>query len=193
MKKILLILITLLFFTEGYPQSKERKFNTIQSLAVYGVYTRNLSDFKDIFPSSAGAYITYSWYFPTRFSFDIRIGFIQQSTTDSTSSFSQSMIPFHIGGRYYFTDFYSGAKVNPYVSFMNGINLINEEVKQNAVLDTNSGWKGRYEFQVGVGARFFASRNWYFDVNANYNNNFYQTTAMMTGFEYNLGVGYRFR
>ena len=193
MKKLLLILVVLIFFAEGYSQSKERKFSSIQSLAVYGVYTKNLSDFKSIFPSSAGAYITYSWYFPTQFSLDIRTGYIQQSTTDSTTSFSQSMIPIHIGGRYYFTDFYSGAKVNPYVSFMNGFNIITEEIKQNTVLDTNSGTKGRYEFQVGAGVRFFASRNWYFDINANYNNNFYQTEAMMTGFEYNLGVGYRFR
>lgn len=193
MKKLILILIVLLFFAEGYSQSKESEFTAITSIALYGVYTKNLSDFKAIFPSSAGAYVTYSWYFPTRFSLDIRTGYMQQSTTDSTKSFSQSIIPLHIGGRYYFTDFYSGAIVNPYVSFMNGFNIITEEIKQNTVLDTNSGTKGRYEFQVGTGVRFFASRSLYFDINANYNNNFYQHEAMMTGFEYNLGVGYRFR
>jgi hypothetical protein len=103
------------------------------------------------------------------------------------------IIPFHIGGRYYFTDFYKGSPVNPYISFMNGINMIIEDIKPNTTLDSNSGIKGRYEFQVGVGVRFFASKKWFFDVNANYNNNFYQTEAMLTGFEYNLGVGYRLK
>ncbi len=191
MKKIIVIIL-LLLSSDAVAQNKPR-FTSIPSISVHGVYTRNLSDFKEIFPNSAGGYFTYSWYFPTKFSLDIRTGYMQQSTTDSTSGFSQSIIPVHIGGRYYFTDFTKGAKINPYVSFMNGMNLIFEEVEQNTVLDTNSGFKGRYAFQVGTGVRFFASKNWYIDVNANYNNSFYQTEAMMTGFEYNIGVGYRIR
>ena len=194
MKKLFTVILIMLSFAQVYSQSKEKpRFSMIPSFSVHGVYTRNLSDFKQVFPNSAGGYVTYSMYFPTKFSLDIRTGYLQQSTTDSTTGFSQSIIPIHIGGRYYFTDFTKGAKITPYVSFMNGMNLIFEEVEQNNVIDTSSGFKGRYAFQVGTGVKFFASKNWFFDVNANYNNSFYQTEAMLTGFEYNLGVGYRFR
>ena len=193
MRKVLIILFVLIFSLECFSQKKERTFTSIPFLSVYGVYTKNLSDFKSIFPNSAGAYATYSLYFPTQFSLDIRTGYIQQSTTDSTASFSQTIIPFHIGGRYFFTDFTTGSRINPYVSFMNGYNLIIEDVKENTILDTNSSMKGRYEFQVGVGVRFFPTKKLMLDFNANYNNNFYQTDAMLTGFEYNLGIGYKLR
>jgi hypothetical protein len=57
------------------------------------------------------------------------------------------------------------------------------------VLDTNSGVRGRYAFQVGTGLKVFFSKQFFLDINANYNSNFYQPSAMLTGWEYNAGVG----
>ncbi|HLT24752.1 MAG TPA: hypothetical protein VK004_06470 [Ignavibacteria bacterium] len=187
MKKILIII--LLFISSAVNSQdkfvKEVLDYTVNSITVQGVYMQNLSDYHFIFPGYYGGYISYSKLFQSGFSIDVRAGYWTATKTDTTQDYSSDVFPIHVGGRYYFTN----TSIKPYISFMNGINIISEEIPPNTVLDTASGIRVRYAFQVGTGIKYFFTKQVYLDVNANYNNSFYYPNSMMTGWEYNAGVG----
>lgn len=187
MKK-LIVIILILMSSQAYSQDKfvkEVLDYTVNSVTVQGVYIQNLSDYHFVFPGYYGGYVSFSKLFKSRFSIDIRTGYWNATKEDTTQNYSSSVIPVHIGGRYYFTN----TRLKPYISFMNGINIINEDIPPNSTLDTAKGVRVRYAFQVGTGIKYFFTKELYLDVNANYNNSFYHTTAMMTGWEYNAGIG----
>ncbi len=187
MKKLFLIIL-MLVSANSYSQDKfvkEVLDYTVNSVTVQGVYIQNLSDYHFIFPGYYGGYATFSKLFRSGFSIDLRAGYWNAIKEDSAQNYSSSVIPIHVGGRYYFTN----TKLKPYISFMNGINIINEEIPPNTLLDTASGMRVRYAFQVGTGVKYFFTKELYLDVNANYNSSFYEPHAMMTGWEYNAGLG----
>jgi opacity protein-like surface antigen len=74
---------------------------------------------------------------------------------------------------------------------MNGINLVFENTnlegeKKNRTLV-------KYAWQVGMGISINVVSSLVFDVSVNYNSHFYRTEAMMTAFEYIVGLGWNFK
>ncbi|MBP8976150.1 MAG: hypothetical protein KBG83_05470, partial [Bacteroidetes bacterium] len=49
----------------------------------------------------------------------------------------------------------------------------------------------KYHWQIGIGSIVMFNKKVGMDLSANYNNSFYKIEAMMTGFEYRLGVVYQ--
>ena len=110
-----------------------------------------------------------------------------EKVTQNSEDASSVVIPLHIGGRYYFTD----ARFMPFVSFMNGLNLVFENTNLEGEKENRTLVK--YAWQVGMGLTTNISENLNIDLSVNYNSHFYHTDAMMTAFEYTIGFGWGFQ
>lgn len=190
MKK-LIIISALFFVNQVQSQTASQVNNGFLGNTIFGefVYTRNLSDFKNSFDYSTGGYIGYSIFFSPKNSLDFRTGYISQHLKDSgqqAAGSSMSIIPIHFGGRYYFMN----DRVMPFVSFMNGINIIDQKVVGLVTANIEDYTIVRYVWQVGTGLKFGITKKFNFEISANYNSSFYQTDNMMTGLEYSAGFGY---
>jgi opacity protein-like surface antigen len=157
-------------------------------ILIEGVYKRNLGNFSEVWSNAAGGYISYGIAFPEHNLLIIRTGVYSNSLKEGVNyqDASSTVIPLHIGGRYYFID----DRIMPFVSFMNGINLVFENTnlegeKKNRTLV-------KYAWQVGMGISINVVSSLVFDVSVNYNSHFYRTEAMMTAFEYVVGLGWNF-
>jgi len=152
------------------------------------LYKRNLGNFSSVWSNALGAYVGYGIAFPEHNLLVVRTGVVSNSLRDGVSyeGASSTLIPVHIGGRYYFAN----ATWMPYVSFMNGLNLVFENT--NLEGDQKSRTLVKYAWEVGVGLTVNLSRVIALDARANYQSYFYQTDAMMTGFEYTLGLAWIF-
>lgn len=160
---------------------------------VQGNYLRNLGTFGQVWSQAAGGYLGYGIYFPEHNLLMFRTGFMSHSLrNDDNSDGSLSVVPIHIGGRYNFTN----TAFIPYFQFMNGFNIVFENItltgekKDDTLL--------RYFWQVGIGGSLRMTENLILDLGVNYNSAFYDNNkelyheagAMMTGFEYSVGIGW---
>jgi len=173
-------------------------------IIVQGLYIRTLGNFNKVWTSGSGGYVSYGMFFPDHNTLNFQIGYINYSLRDGLDSVLDTMgisntefyvIPIHIGGKYFFTD----SRFIPYVSFMNGINIIQETFGFDVVVDEegnenihfeNTGDETliRYAWQVGVGLMVNIVGSLNIDVAVKYNAHFYHTESMNTGFEYGFGL-----
>lgn len=194
MKKILLLFI---LFVTGinynqitFAQNKEDNRHLV---FIQGNYLRNLGTFGQVWSQAAGAYLGYGIYYPEHYLLMFRTGFMSHSLrSDEQTDGSLNVIPLHIGGRY---NFNSGVFI-PYFQFMNGFNLVFENVSLTGVKGNRT--LLRYFWQVGTGGTIRISENLVIDLGVNYNSAFYDNNkelyheagAMMNGFEYSIGIGW---
>ena len=194
MKKILLLFI--LFITGinynqiTFAQNKEDNRHIV---FIQGNYLRNLGTFGQVWSQAAGAYLGYGIYYPEHYLLMFRTGLMSHSIrSDEQPDGSLNVIPLHIGGRYNF----NGGVFIPYFQFMNGFNLVFENVSLTGVKGNRT--LLRYFWQVGTGGTIRISENLVLDLGVNYNSAFYDNNkelyheagAMMNGFEYSIGIGW---
>jgi len=173
-------------------------------LIVQGLYIRTLGNFNEVWTSGSGAYVNYGMFFPDHNTLNFQIGYINYTLKDGLDTVLDTMgitdtefsvIPIMIGGKYFFTD----SRFMPYVSFMNGINIIQETFGFFAMEDStgntsfhfeNTGDETliRYAWQVGVGIMVNIISSLNVDLAVKYNAHFYHTESMNTGFEYGFGL-----
>lgn len=162
-------------------------------LFIQGNYLRNLGTFGQVWSQAAGGYLGYGIYFPEHNLLMFRTGFMRHSLRNEDQiEGSLNVVPLHIGGRYNFTN----TTVIPYFQFMNGFNLIFENVSLTG--EKMDRTLLRYFWQVGAGGTFRLTETLVIDLGVNYNSAFYDNNkelyheagAMMTGFEYSVGVGW---
>jgi hypothetical protein len=157
-------------------------------IMVDGLYKRNIGNFSSVWSNAAGAYLSYGIAFPEHNLLVFRTGVVSNSLREGVEydGASSTFVPLHIGGRYYF----SNATVMPFFSFMNGVNLIFENT--NLEGDQKSRMLLKYAWEVGVGVTVNLNQALALDARANYQSFFYEAEAMMTGFEYTLGLAWNF-
>jgi opacity protein-like surface antigen len=182
----------------------ESKFLSDQ-IIVQGLYIRTLGNFNEVWSSGAGVYVNYGMFFPDHNTLNFQTGYIDYKLNDGLDSQDESLtvIPLLIGGKYFFTD----SRFMPYVSFMNGINIINQTVGfyVEEILDedghvieeevhieeiTDNARIVRYAWQVGLGVMINIVSSLNVDLAVKYNSHFYQHEAMNTGFEYGFGIAW---
>lgn len=186
MKKIVFYItasLLIVFSTNLYSQSQKYLSNRI---TVEGIYKRNLGNFSEVWSSASGGYIGYGIAFPEHNLLIIRSGVIVNNLKDGVDykDASSTVIPIHIGGRYYFTD----DRFMPFFTFMNGLNIVFENTNLEGVMKDRTLIK--YAWEVGFGASVSVVSNLIFDFSVNYNSHFYTTEAMMTGFTYGFGLAW---
>ena len=189
MKKFIIFLFfagMLLLSNVSFAQNESYLKNRI---LVEGIYKRNLGNFSEVWSNASGGYLNYGIAFPDHNLLILRIGFISNSLKDGVDyeDASSVVVPLHIGGRYYFND----DKFMPFVSFMNGLNIVFENTNLEGVKEDRTLVK--YAWQVGMGITTNISGNLSVDISVNYNSHFYHTDAMMTAFEYTIGFGWSFQ
>ena len=182
----------------------ESKFLSDQ-IIVQGLYIRTLGNFNQVWSSGTGAYVNYGMFFPDHNTLNFQVGYIDYKLADDLDSLNGSfnVIPLLIGGKYFFTD----SRFMPYVSFMNGINIISQTIAfhveeiydeegnlidEEIHIDESSGDTRlvRYAFQVGLGIMINIVSSLNLDLAVKYNSHFYQHEAMNTGFEYGFGIAW---
>jgi len=186
MKKLFLLLFLLGFlFLSNKMLAQDGKYLT-NRIMVEGIYKRNLGNFSDVWANATGGYIGYGIAFPDHNLLILRTGFISNSLRDGVNYLDASsiIIPFEIGGRYYFVD----DKFMPFVQFINGLNILFENTNLEGEKEDRTLVK--YAWQFGFGLTVNLINNLNLDVGVNYHSNFYHTEAMNTGFEYVLGIGF---
>ena len=186
MKKIVFYItasLLIVFSTNLYSQSQKYLSNRI---TVEGIYKRNLGNFSEVWSSASDGYIGYGIAFPEHNLLIIRSGVIVNNLKDGVDykDASSTVIPIHIGGRYYFTD----DRFMPFFTFMNGLNIVFENTNLEGVMEDRTLIK--YAWEVGFGASVSVVSNLIFDFSVNYNSHFYTTEAMMTGFTYGFGLAW---
>jgi len=182
----------------------ESKFLSDQ-IIVQGLYIRTLGNFNKVWSSGAGVYVNYGMFFPDHNTLNFQTGYIDYKLTDDLDSLngSFSVIPLMIGGKYFFTD----SRFMPYISFMNGINIISQTIgfyveeildEDGNVVDeevhieeiSDDARIVRYAWQVGVGIMINIISSLNVDLAVKYNSHFYHTESMNTGFEYGFGLAW---
>jgi len=186
MKKIILSTIIVLIAGSIFTSIAQSESYLKNRIIVEGLYIRNLGNFSGVWESAAGAYVGYAIAFPDHNLLMMRTGFISNSLKDEVGyeNASSTIIPFEIGGRYYFFD----DRFMPFVQFMNGLNLVFENT--NLEGENEDKTLVKYAWQVGFGLTVNVMSNLSLDIGVNYQSNFYQHDAMNTGFEYAVGVGF---
>ena len=182
----------------------ESKFLSDQ-IIVQGLYIRTLGNFNEVWSSGTGVYINYGMFFPDHNTLNFQTGYIDYKLQDDLDSLNGSLnvIPLLVGGKYFFSD----SRFMPYISFMNGINIISQTiafhveeiydeegnlVDEEIHFDESSGDTRlvRYAFQVGLGIMINIVSSLNLDLAVKYNSHFYQHEAMNTGFEYGFGIAW---
>ena len=182
----------------------ESKFLSDQ-IIVQGLYIRTLGNFNEVWSSGTGVYVNYGMFFPDHNTLNFQVGYLDYKLADDLDSLNGSfnVIPLLIGGKYFFTD----SRFMPYISFMNGINIISQTIAfhveeiydeegnlidEEIHFDESSGDTRlvRYAFQVGLGIMINIVSSLNLDLAVKYNSHFYQTEAMNTGFEYGFGIAW---
>jgi hypothetical protein len=197
-----LILFTSLLSAQSMQNGEPTALGTNNSkflsdqIIVQGLYIRSLGNFGEVWSSGTGVYVNYGIFFPDHNTLNFQTGYIDYKLNDGYDSQDGSLtvIPLLIGGKYFFTD----SRFMPYVSFMNGVNIISQTIAfhveeiydeegnlidEEIHIDESSGDTRlvRYAFQV-------SSLN--VDLAVRYNSHFYQHEAMNTGFEYGFGIAW---
>jgi len=157
-------------------------------ITIDGLYKRNLGNFSSVWSSAVGGYVSYGIAFPEHNLLVVRTGLVKNNLREGVDypDASSLFIPLHIGGRYYFIT----TRLMPFVSFMNGVNLLFENTDLEG--DQKSRTLVKYAWEVGLGLTVNLDQTFALDVHAAYQSYFYETDAMMTGFEYTLGLAWNF-
>ncbi len=161
-------------------------------ILVEGTYFRNLSSFSDSYNKAWGVYGGFGKQFANKFHLILKAGYNDyklrdESGGDSVGTTPFTTLPIQIGGRYYILN----NIVQPYFSFMNGINLVFQEKELNGDADAKTLVK--YIWRPGFGIAFKLFKQMNLDISANYNDNFYEPEAMLTSFEYTAGLSFNLR
>ena len=133
MKKIAIILFLIgIGFSTISLYSQDRTYLS-NRIMVEGVLKRNLGNFSDIWSTATGGYISYGIAFPEHNLLIIRSGVIVNNLKDGVDYkvASSTVIPLHIGGRYYFTD----DRFMPFFTFMNGLKKAEIDVNRKVLAD----------------------------------------------------------
>ncbi len=201
-----LILFTSLLFAQVLQNEEPAAIPSDESeylsdvIIVQGLYIRSLGNFEKVWTNASGGYISYGMFFARHDMLNFQVGYLNYKLKDGLDYDDASLyvIPLLIGGRYLFID----SRFMPYISFMNGINIVNqtiefevevdEEGNETIHIDDSSGNMTlvRYAFQVGFGIMINLVGSLNLDLAVKYNSNFYHTEAMNTGFEYGFGFAW---
>ena len=175
--------------------SGETKFLS-DVIIVQGLYLRSLGNFGEVWANATGGYVGYGMFFARHNTLNFQVGYLHYKLKDGLENDAAdlSVIPLLIGGRYFFID----ARFMPYITFMNGINIISQTIgfhvdeEENIHFDDESGDETlvRYAWQVGFGIMINIVSSLNVDLAVKYNSHFYHTEAMNTGFEYGFGIAW---
>jgi opacity protein-like surface antigen len=185
MKKCLLCVVGLVMVAmplagQDHPDRSLRSFVLVQ-----GFYTRALGSVGEAFPSAAGGYLGYGLHFPDPYVLMMSAGFSGYTANESSTG-DQTLwaIHFLVGPRYYFaTDAYM-----PYLFLNVGLNIVREESTDPHL--SSSRTRGHFAWQIGLGFQVAVAGPVSVDLQAKYNAHFLYHEAMMTGFEYGVGICY---
>ena len=173
-------------------------------IIVQGLYIRTLGNFNRVWSSGAGVYVNYGMFFPDHNTLNFQVGYINYSLRDGLDSVLDTtgitdtkffVIPIYMGGKYFITD----SRFMPYLTFMNGINIIQEtfgfdmiqnEEGNESIHFENTGNEilVKYAWQVGIGIMINLVSSLNVDLAVKYNSHFYHSESMNTGFEYGFGL-----
>lgn len=193
MKTIFITSLLLIGIFQTY-SSGQSKQSLGDMIILESVYLRNLGNFSQVWSEAAGVYLGYGIFFPDHNQLIFRTGYIKQLLRDNKNfAGSLNLVPLHIGGRYYFND----DNILPFLQFMNGFNIIFENL--NLLGEKSDRTLVRYFWQIGAGTAISLFDNFKVDLSINYNSSFYENNkelfyeagAMMTGFEYNIGISWK--
>jgi len=188
---IIFVFTSLSFNNSLYAQSEN---NLDDIILIEGNYLRNLGSFSEVWSQAAGVYAGYGMFFEDHNLLMFRTGYMRHELRDEEDdNESLTVIPLQLGGRYYFAN----TGIMPFFQFMNGFNIIFENMTLNG--EPSDRTLVRYFWQVGIGGTLSLSENINIDLGINYNAAFYENNkelyedsgAMMTGFEYTIGFGWK--
>lgn len=152
---------------------------------VQGIYIRALGILPTEFPSAAGGYLGYGIFYPDRFVLMLMAGYSSyrvSETVPNIADLSLSAIHLMAGPRYYFAT----RGLMPYVYLNVGLNIVRERSTiTHELVDRTS---GQFAWQVGFGLMLVVVGNFGVSLDAKYNSHFLYHEAMMTGFEYGVGL-----
>jgi len=154
-------------------------------VSAQGFYTRALGNLAAPFPSAAGGYVGYGIFYPDRYVLMLQAGYSSYRTSDDvphSSDLSLSAIHLMGGPRYYFTT----DGLMPFVFLHVGLNIVQE--KSMLAHDAVDRTSGQFAWQLGFGLMLVIVGDFGVELNAKYNSHFLYHEAMMTGFEYGLGL-----
>jgi hypothetical protein len=154
-----------------------------------GIYTRALGNLSTEFPSAAGGYLGYGIFYPDRYVLMLLAGYSNYRLSDdvpASADLSLSAVHLLVGPRYYF----STDGLMPYVYLNVGLNIVQEKstVSKYPTRELVDRTSGQFAWQVGFGLMLVVVGDFGLSADAKYNSHFLHHEAMMTGFEYGLGV-----
>lgn len=185
-----ILIITLNFqysFGQDSLKKTDKKSETSSFFSLQGTYVRHLGNFGNVWSHTTGIYAIYGISYPSNYVLNFKTGYLtlhNKKGINFPENSGSTIIPLVIGGKYLFD-----LKIaQPYISFNNGINIISQKVNLNGEKEEKTLVK--YYWQTGAGTYVNLYKNLKLDLSVNLNSHFYQDDAMMTGFEYNLGMEY---
>jgi opacity protein-like surface antigen len=154
-----------------------------------GIYTRALGNLSTEFPSAAGGYLGYGIFYPDRYVLMLMAGYSNYRLSDevpASADLSLSAIHLMAGPRYYFTT----DGLMPYVYLNIGLNIVKEKstISKYPTRELVDRTSGQFAWQVGFGLMLVVVGDFGVSLDAKYNSHFLHHEAMMTGFEYGLGL-----
>lgn len=188
------VFVIIIFFANQYKAfsqdslaSLNTRSNVRSFVSVQGTYVRHLGEFSSTWSHTTGVYVSYGLQFPGNYILNFKSGYLTLHNRDGINfpeNSGSTIVPLLVGGKYFF----DLNRVQPYLSFNNGINLIFQKVDLNGQRDEKTLVK--YYWQAGIGSFVRIYKNLKLDLSVNLNSHFYQDDAMMTGFEYMIGIQY---
>jgi opacity protein-like surface antigen len=185
MKKSLLCILALMSVVVPLAGQDHQERHLRSFVQVQGFYTRALGTVGETFPSATGGYLGYGLHFPDPYVLMMSAGFSSYAEHEG-SSVDQTLWAMHFlaGPRYYFaTEAYM-----PYIFLNVGLNIVREESTDPDL--STSRTRGHFAWQIGLGFQVAVVGPVSIDLQAKYNAHFLYHEAMMTGFEYGVGVCY---
>lgn len=188
---ILLLGLTISAFRSGTAQDRTGDLSSF--VLIEGIYTRALGNLSPTFPSAAGGYIAYGYYFPEQIVAMLKVGYSGYQVSDNATPSGQKLSAVHLlaGPRYYF----STNGLMPFIFLNVGLNFVTTKIDvgyfQSDRTSTQFGW------QFGFGTAMQVAGPVGLEAQAKYNAHFLyhegsteglEGLGNMTGFEYGLGV-----
>jgi len=150
----------------------------------------SIGEFKENWKEGNGFYAGYGWIYSDGGSLYLQTGYISfdpNENAEYVGSASFNVIPFIVGGRYYF----SVDRFRPYLLGSSGINLIQQDW---ATADTSVSSTGYHlGFQTGAGIDVLLFNNLQIELAFKYNSHLLQPPDPynITGMEYSVGILWR--
>ena len=201
MKKILVIIIYSIVFTNLFAQVSETDFTQESYVSIKGSGINTIGHFSEAWESGSAFYISYGNVYASQWSLIFQTGYINFKensefgyTADSDPKFT--IIPLQVGGRYYFLLDW----IRPFLSAMNGINIItqeysaevtDEEGRPSILIVDETDWK--YNFQVGFGLAVKVISNLELEGVFHYNSHILRADVPynITGVEFGVGLNWK--